>query len=137
MKVLDPGSTVREGEFATAEGAKGALENYQKEGGYVPNVIAGAVNRMITGQRLLPNQRADFYNRARKLYQGQSEGVENIASQYRSLAERRKLDPQNILFTYGRDFPELEAQAAETPQELTKTIGEKTYVKRGDQWFEQ
>jgi hypothetical protein len=127
MKVLDPGSTVREGEFASAEQATG-----------VPGRVVNLYNRLLKGERLSPPQRADFYNRARSLYTGQAEGVRTLSEQYRGLAERRQLDPQNILFSYERDFPEMEVPVDQpVSQEITKKIGDTTYVKRGDQWFEK
>lgn len=56
MKMLDPGSTVREGEFATAAGAAS-----------VPERMKGAYNKVISGERLTVAQRAQFVNRASKL----------------------------------------------------------------------
>ena len=48
MKVLDPGSTVREGEFATAQNSAG-----------VPERIRNTANRVLRGERLGTAQRAD------------------------------------------------------------------------------
>jgi len=59
MKMLDPGSTVREGEFATAEQAAG-----------VPTRVLNLYNRVREGTRLSPEQRADFTGRARTIYDG-------------------------------------------------------------------
>jgi hypothetical protein len=57
MKMLDPGSVVREGEFATAA-----------EAGNVPTRIVGMYNRVIEGERLIPKQRTDFFERSKKLF---------------------------------------------------------------------
>jgi len=70
MKVLDPGSVVRESEFATAAGARAALTRAEKDGTVIPAVVAQAVQRLETGQMLLPEQRNDFLTRAGMLYQG-------------------------------------------------------------------
>jgi len=57
MKMLDPGSTVREGEFATAQNAGG-----------VDQRIVSLYNRIMEGERLSPSQRSDFTNRSGKLF---------------------------------------------------------------------
>jgi hypothetical protein len=78
MKMLDPGSVVREGEFATAENAQG-----------VPDRILNIYNRVRTGERLTPSQRSSFKGQAGKLYEtsqtqeGQvRQGIERIAKGY-------------------------------------------------------
>jgi len=70
MKVLDPGSVVRESEFATAAGARAALTRAEKDGTTIPAVVAQAMQRLETGELLLPEQRDDFLTRAGMLYQG-------------------------------------------------------------------
>jgi hypothetical protein len=78
MKMLDPGSVVREGEFATAQNAAG-----------VPERIQNIYNRVVSGQRLSPSQRSSFKGQAGKLYEtaqtqeGQvRQGIERIAKGY-------------------------------------------------------
>lgn len=58
MKMLDPTSVVREGEFATAQNAAG-----------VPTQIANVWNKAVNGERLSEFQRTDFINQSSKLYQ--------------------------------------------------------------------
>ena len=57
MKTLDPGSTVREGEFATAQSAGGVNER-----------IYSLYNQVLEGTRLSEPQRKDFLDRATRLY---------------------------------------------------------------------
>lgn len=58
MKVLDPQSVVREGEFATAANAGG-----------VPDIMMTAYNNLLRdGQRLTADQRKSFYDQARQMY---------------------------------------------------------------------
>lgn len=58
MKILDPGSAVREGEVANAGNAGG-----------VPEVVLTAYNQLLRdGQRLTPEQRKDFYSNATKTF---------------------------------------------------------------------
>lgn len=87
MKVLDPGSTVREGEFATAEAA-----------GSIPTQIVARYNKILKGERLAPEQRADFVNRADRLYKGQETRFNTrVKDRYTGLAKRYGLDPAEVL----------------------------------------
>lgn len=72
MKLLDPGSVVREGEFATAQNAAG-----------VPDRIVNIYNNALEGTRLNDNQRADFVSRAKKIYKDAENQYENYESQYK------------------------------------------------------
>ncbi|WP_204128690.1 hypothetical protein, partial [Pseudomonas ogarae] len=53
MRMLDPASVVREGEFATAQNAAG-----------VPDQIRNAYNKAVNGERLNPEQRTGFVSSA-------------------------------------------------------------------------
>ena len=75
MKVLDPGSTVREGEFATAQNAAG-----------VEGRLRSLYNNVLEGTRLNDTQREDFVNRARMLFQGAESGYQGIRDQYIDIA---------------------------------------------------
>lgn len=66
MKLLDPGSTVREGEFATAEQAAGVSDR-----------VMNAYNKTLTGERLNPAQRADFINTAKSAYSAQRDAADD------------------------------------------------------------
>ena len=57
MKMLDPGSTVREGEYATAQQATG-----------IPDRVINLYNAAMDGTRLNVAQRADFANTAQDIY---------------------------------------------------------------------
>jgi len=75
MKVLDPGSTVREGEFATAQNS-----------GSIGERITAQYNKVMSGERLAPEQRADFVDRATKLFTGAQQGQKQIDDTYRNRA---------------------------------------------------
>jgi hypothetical protein len=88
MKMLDPGSVVREGEFATAQNATG-----------VPERIQNLYNNLVKGERLNPDQRKMFAKQAEGLYkQAQTQeatvrtGIERIAKGY-------GLNTANIFYT--------------------------------------
>lgn len=57
MKILDPGSTVREGEYATARNAAG-----------VEDRVRALWNNLQNGESLLEDQRLQFVERSRALY---------------------------------------------------------------------
>lgn len=86
MKMLDPGSVVREGEFANAQNAAG-----------VPDQVVNMYNRIRTGQRLNPSQRADFLAQAGKLKMNAESSYKQYERQYRSIAEQYKIPPERIL----------------------------------------
>jgi hypothetical protein len=101
MKVLDPGSVVRESEFATAAGAKSALETAEESGGIVPNFVYGAVNRLLTGQKLLSNQRNDFVSRGEKLFNSAVSQHDKRKKTSTDIAKRWKIDPQDVVVDIG------------------------------------
>jgi hypothetical protein len=60
MKILDPGSTVREGEYATSENARG-----------VPDTIKNYWNKVVKGLILTPEQRIKLAQASEEVYLGQ------------------------------------------------------------------
>jgi hypothetical protein len=86
MKVLDPGSTVREGEFATAQNASG-----------VPGRVQSLYNNIIRGERLNEDQRADFVDRARRLYMSAASSYEGIRDDYVDIASSYKFDVERTV----------------------------------------
>lgn len=87
MKILDPGSTVRETEFANAENA-----------GSIPQRIWAQFNKVQSGERLSPEQRKDFVGRAGKLFGAARAQHAKRETQYRALAKRSKVDPDLVVF---------------------------------------
>lgn len=86
MKLLDPGSVVREGEFATAQNA-----------GSVPQSIWNLYNRIQTGERLSPEQRAQFANIGNKLYAGEASTIGELNKRFSTIAQQSGLDPKNVI----------------------------------------
>lgn len=108
MKVLDPGSTVREGEFATAQNS-----------GSVPDQITAQYNKIISGERLVPEIRNDFVNRAGQLFEGASQLQQGTNDRYSNLAEQYGYDPNRIVAPIpkiGILDPEFDATQYVTPQ---------------------
>lgn len=90
MRMLDPASTVREGEFATAQQATG-----------VPQQVVNLYNRIVNGERLSPEQRNDFVNQAQGLYGRSERQYQQIQKQYRGIAERTGARPENTIIDFG------------------------------------
>ena len=86
MKAFDPGSTVREGEFATAQNA-----------GSAPDKVRALYNKIVSGERLSPNVRADFVNQVAKIYQGSEASHKKVKDYYTAVAGRYNLNPANII----------------------------------------
>lgn len=92
MKMLDPGSTVREGEYANAQNAAG-----------IPEKIRNIFNRAKDGQLLDPNQRTDFLNQAKTLAHEQIGRYRAFSKPYEGLARKYGLDPSEVLLDLGFD----------------------------------
>ena len=86
MKLLDPGSVVREGEFATAQ-----------EAGGVPDRVIAQYNRALTGKRLPPTIRQDFLKSAELVIAPYREQFETTRSRYTTLAEQQGLQPSQVV----------------------------------------
>lgn len=86
MRILDPGSTVREGEFATAANAGG-----------IPDQVRATYNKALTGERLSDAIRADFVGQAQKLYEQSVSNYGKLRQQYTGLSSRYGLRPENVV----------------------------------------
>ena len=110
MKMLDPGSTVREGEFANAENAAG-----------IPERVRQQYNKALKGDKLTGSQRLDFKKEAANVYQAQLSSQQSLMGRYTGLANQFGADPSGVVFDYGAgvevpdysgvviDFSDLEA----------------------------
>jgi hypothetical protein len=86
MKTLDPNSSVREGEYASAQNATG-----------VPGRIRAQYNNILSGERLSPDQRQDFVSQATNLYNGQRQGYDALSKKYTELATRAGVSPEDVI----------------------------------------
>lgn len=90
MKVLDPDSTVREGEFANAENS-----------GSVPDRIWKTYNKVISGKRLNKKMRNDFVDRAQRIFkQAERQQMSNV-KRFKTLAKQNKIDPTSFMSDLG------------------------------------
>lgn len=101
MKMLDPESVVRETEFANAQNAAG-----------VPDRVRNIYNRVMEGERLNPNQRAQFRSQAEQLARGAQDGLKRTNAEFRRIAQKYGVDV-SLIFTDEPDEPNEDADADE------------------------
>jgi hypothetical protein len=87
MKMLDPGSVVRESEFNNAATAAPLLQRYGLE----------KYSRLWKGEKLTTDQRADFVKRARNIFSEIREQKNEIDGLYRGRAKRYGIPDSDIL----------------------------------------
>jgi len=86
MKIFDPGSTVREGEAATVQNSGG-----------VPETVRGFYNRVLTGERLTPAQRAEIVEVGRAQFGTYEQGYQARVADFTRMAEGYGIDPRNVV----------------------------------------
>lgn len=105
MKILDPGSVVRESEFRTAADAKAWLVKMESSGITVPAFIADPIRKATEGTILTAQQRRDFVGRAGKLFEAQERVNEATIEGFVNLAKGFKLDRKDVIVQRGRPQP--------------------------------
>jgi len=126
MKVLDPGSVVREGEFATAQNATG-----------VPSRIMNIYNKVASGERLNSEQRKDFVDRANKLFSTAKTSQKKLESEYGRLAKKSGFDPSDVVIDLVNTQEQSQQQQAQqqstqqgaTQQQITQSVPQGWSVK--------
>ena len=89
MKLLDPGSVVRESELYLAMNATGLIDR-----------IANYKSRLENGEVLNPKQREDFRNVANQLFKAAENTKLTYDKQYEDIARSNNLDPSKIIVNY-------------------------------------
>lgn len=90
MKLLDPGSTVRETEQATAENARG-----------VPDGIRNQYNRLMSGEKLTVDQRKDFLGKSGKLFKSAEAQQKKTTAEFTRLGKMNGIDPKVFIRDTG------------------------------------
>lgn len=114
MKMLDPGSVVREGEFANAQNAAG-----------VPDRVLNTYNRILRGERLNQKQRDSFKAQAGSLFKAAETREKEVRAGLSRVADSYKLDKDNI---FGSKV-EQAAPAAPSTAAPVKINGDADYAK--------
>jgi hypothetical protein len=109
MKMLDPGSVVRETEFATARDTAGLYTR-----------LENSLKKAESGQFLQPFQRQEFVNLAKQYYESAQKKAEQEKKDLGIVVKNYKLNPENV---FGAEA------APATPSSLpaSATVGGKTY----------
>lgn len=102
MKMLDPGSVVRESEFATAENAAG-----------VPDRVRNTFNKVLTGVKLGEDQRKDFRKQAQNLFTQAKVRENKVRTGIERIAKGYGLNPDNIFFEREESAPTAIQQQSE------------------------
>lgn len=87
MKMLDPGSVVREGEFATAQNAAG-----------IPTRIVNAYNNALQGTRLNPDQRKQFKSQAKALFTKSKAREKEVRSGISRIANKAGILDEDLFY---------------------------------------
>lgn len=95
MKMLDPGSVVREGEFASAQNAAG-----------IPDRVRNAYNNALKGERLNPQQREDFLGQAENIANAQLKKQEAFKQNFGNIASKYELPLDEITLGFGEGTTE-------------------------------
>lgn len=94
MKLLDPGSVVRESELGMALAATGAVDR-----------LTNYTNTLKYGKVLTANQAEDFRNITKQIYAAAQAQQQQIDGNYRRQAETYKLRPEVIIQDMGQSAP--------------------------------
>ena len=94
MKLLDPGSVVRESELGMAMAASGAMDRLTN---YASNVM--------NGTKLTPTQRIDFQKLADALYKESANQYNGKREEYKGIADRNQLNVQDVLGNESNKSP--------------------------------
>lgn len=125
MKVLDPSSVVREGEFATAQNAGG-----------VSTRIRNLFNSVKKGTRLSPQQRQDIINLAGRTFKASEQQHEQLRGQYSVISDNAGLNRQNVLPDLQRvvSYAEKEIEQRQQEQEqYNQKVQQFQSILQGDQ----
>ena len=93
MKMIDPTTGVKEGEFATAANA-----------GSIPEKVRAQYNKAINGQLLSDVTRQQFVDEATKLYRKAEKRQRSIVDNYRDISERYNVNPNNVVQSFIEEY---------------------------------
>lgn len=94
MKMLDPGSTVREGEYATARQTTG-----------LPGRVTNLYNYVVEGNQLNAEQRRAFFEKGKSIYEGAVSDYNVLRDQYVQLPNSGQLIDHRREFNFeGLDY---------------------------------
>ena len=109
MKVLDPTSVVREGEFATAQRYTGLLDS-----------LGVKFDKVVNGNLLSDTQRTNILNSLKGRYTTAEKNFDQVYTQYTNRAEQYRIDPEDVVIDYRDPVSSYNAgQASGRPESYT------------------
>lgn len=96
MRMLDPGSVVREGEYERAKNASAVMDRYG---------LRNMWDRVSKGLLMTPDQRKDFMDTVRTVAKSRAAGVTQFAEKFRSDAAAWGLNPDRVTLDLTPDIP--------------------------------
>jgi hypothetical protein len=111
MKILDPTSVVREGEYATAQNAAS-----------VPERIRNYYNKTLEGAFLSPEQRKEFSTHSQRIYDQATKDTDKLAGQYRTRAAKMGVDPSYVITDYKSTYQKPVQFTATVPEDKKQAI---------------
>jgi muramidase (phage lysozyme) len=93
-KIMDPGSVVREGEMALAQGTAG-----------IDDRLAGLAKSVFGGARLQPETRAALMAEAHGRMKSYEDEFDVDAQHYRGIAKRGRMNEEDVVPTFERSKP--------------------------------
>lgn len=120
MKLLDPGSVVRESELGIAMAAAGRMDRLQNY-----------FNNLMTGEKLTPKQRLDFKSLSNELYAAAGQAYNQKRSEYEGFGNAYKLPNLNTALGAPANVPSVVRQPPQTGGSgLTWDPAQKKFVNR-------
>ena len=114
MKMLDPGSVVRETEFATAANTGGLVTK-----------LSSLVSKIENGKFLSPAQRTEFQNLSKKYLDAAKTQEQRVKENYQAIVDNYGLNPVNV-------FGASAALASEAPEAFINNPTVKLLVEQSD-----
>ena len=118
VKVLDPGSVVRESEFATVAGAVG-----------MPEQFITFFKRAQDGQRMTGSARLEVVRAARRNLQPRIDGFNDQYERYQGIVQRSGLDENDILNNVFEDLGTFNSYELFSNEELAEIVNDENAIK--------
>ena len=126
LKILDPGSTVREGEFATVENSRGVSDS-----------VRAIYNKVVKGDRLTEEQRRQFTEGAINGFQTQQASLDSYRDSIEQIAKRKGINQENVFIDSDlrpKKITDKEGKEIDAPKgtKLTTFTSEKVLDEKGN-----
>lgn len=130
MKMLDPGSVVRETEFRTAEQARAWMSKTEQSGIPIPGAVKQGIQKLSTGEFLLPEQRADFAAQAENVFKAARVSYDSIHKTYQDIAKGSNIDPDRAIPDFFPAPPPPDQALAEARAAIAQGRDRQLVIKR-------